>query len=97
MIIGGLKNKKNGVMYGNRDDVCWFCATETAIQNHKEKKTYGLTRETAGEELKGKLSGKPIFRFPIMGGPYIICKEHLKQISAEMEQLEQNHEKDESL
>lgn len=94
MIIGGLKNKKNGVVYGSRDDVCWFCATEAAIKNHEEKKTYGLTRETAGEALKGKLAGKPIFRFPISGGPYIICKDHVRQIIEEMEKLEKDHEKD---
>ena len=92
MIMGGLKDKKNGVLFGNRSDVCWFCAGEQAAANHAADKRTGLTRNTAAEQLRGNLSGKPIFRFPISGGPYIICKDHMKQILSDMETLEGTHE-----
>lgn len=92
MIIGGLKDKKNGVLFGNRSDVCWFCASEQAAANRAADKRTGLTRETAAEQLRGNLSGKPIFRFPVSGGPYIICTDHIKQILADMEVLGSTNE-----
>ena len=90
MLINGLKDKKNGVMYGNRSDYCFFCAEELALKNRQEKKNTGINHESAGQQLRGKLSGKPIFRFPISGGPYIICQDHINMISDNMTQLRGN-------
>jgi len=88
MIINGLKTGDRCITYGSRDDVCFFCAEERAMQNRKSpNNSHNISRDAAAREIRGKHSGKPLFRFPISGGPYFICQDHMHKFMKKMDDL----------
>lgn len=88
MIMNGLKTGDRCIVYGNRDDVCFFCAEEQAEKNRKDSNnSRNISREAAAREIRGKLSGKPLFRFPISGGPYLICQDHMHKFVNKLDKL----------
>lgn len=89
MLAEGLKTGKGTLIYGNKSSCCWFCAEERMQENRKAKKRTGINHDTAAQELAGKFTTKPMFRFPIAGGPYLICLDHMKQFVNDMTKLEQ--------
>jgi hypothetical protein len=88
MIIHGLKTGDRCITYGSRDDVCFFCAEEQALKNRKDSNnSRNISRDSAAREIRGKHSGKPLFRFPISGGPYFICQDHMHKFMKKMDDL----------
>ena len=87
MLPQGLQTGTNAIIFGNNSSCCWFCAEERLQQNRKNNARTGLNHDTAAQELRGKFAGKPMFRFPIQGGPYLICKDHMEQFLTKMKGL----------
>ena len=87
MLTEGLKTGKGTIVYGNNSNCCWFCAEERMQENRKAQKRTGINHDTAAQELAGKFTAKPMFRFPIAGGPYLACLDHMKQFVSYMEEL----------
>lgn len=87
MIIDGLNKAGNIIVYGNREDVCYFCAEKRAAENREARKRTGTNRDTAGRELAGKFINKPMFKFPLIGGPYLICQDHMHEFTMKMDKM----------
>lgn len=86
MIMNGLKTG-NVIVYGNREDTCYFCALEKAAGNREAQKRSGLTRDAAARELQGQFVNKPMFRFPVTGGPYLVCQGHMHKFVNQMDKM----------
>lgn len=89
MIMNGLKTGDRCIVYGSRDDVCFFCAEEQAVKNRESQNPRNTTREAAARELRGQAASKPLFRFPISGGPYFICQDHMHKFVKKMDSLKE--------
>lgn len=87
MAIQGLQTNSQAIIYGNRSSCCWFCAEERMQANREAKKRTGINHDTAARELEGQFATKPMFKFPISGGPYLVCLDHMKKFVHKMEEL----------
>lgn len=87
MLPQGLQTGTNAIIFGNNSSCCWFCAEERLQENRKKRARTGLNHDTAAQELQGQFSGKPMFRFPISGGPYLICKDHMESFLNKIKEL----------
>lgn len=87
MLPQGLQTGTNAIIFGNNTSCCWFCAEERLQENRKNGARTGLNHDTAAQEFYGKFTGKPMFRFPITGGHYLICKDHMQQYLNRMKEL----------
>lgn len=87
MLPQGLQTGTNAVIFGNSTSCCWFCAEDRLKENRANKAKTGLNHDTAAKEFTGKFTGKPMFRFPIPGGNYLICKDHMEQFLEKMKGL----------
>lgn len=74
----GTKNPN--IILGNRHDHCIVCAREKAIAEN-------IPVAEAAEDLHGHLEGKYVYRVPVNGQRLIICKEHIKQILDDIEEM----------
>lgn len=78
-LYDGLNEKGRLTNFGTRGDVCIDCLNEYRVEN---KKDVGL----ATKELKGKLEGVQVRRFPQFN--YVICQKHILQMAAELNKKE---------
>lgn len=90
MLPRGLQTGTDAVIFGNSTSCCWFCAEERLKRNREGKARTGLNHDTAAKELEGTFTGKPMFRFPVTGGPYLVCRDHLEKFLNRMKELERN-------
>lgn len=87
MLSRGLQTGTNAIIFGNSTSCCWFCAEERLKKNRENRARTGLNHDTAAQEFAGQFTGKPMFRFPIAGGPYLICKEHMEAFLKRIKEL----------
>lgn len=73
--------KKNpNVILGNRHDACLICARAKATADQSSV-------SEAVQELQGHVAGKYVYRVPVNGQRIIICKEHIDQIQADLDEM----------
>ena len=87
MLSQGLQTGTNAIIFGNSTSCCWFCAEERLKQNREKKAKTGLNHETAAKEFTGVFTGKPMFKLPVTGGPYLVCKDHMEYFLKKMKEL----------
>ena len=75
MLFNGLFiDDDNLIQLGRDGDVCDICLLNRASQD-------SISLFEARDLLRGKLSGKPIFKKMIHGHDYVLCGDHLKKMS----------------
>lgn len=75
MLTNSLEvNEALSVSIATEEDCCNKCL-EAYTKEHR------ITYVKAREELKGRLTGKRVFKIRFHGGTYILCADHLKQIA----------------
>lgn len=90
MLPQGLQTGTNAIIFGNKTSCCWFCAEERLQENRKAGKRIGINHDTAAQELVGQFTAKPMFKFPIPGGPYLVCEDHMEYFLKKMKGLINN-------
>ena len=87
MLPRGLQTGTDAVIFGNSTSCCWFCAEERLKKNRANGARTGLNHDTAAQEFTGTFTGKPMFRLPVTGGPYLVCKDHMEKFLNRMKEL----------
>lgn len=80
MINLNVGAKNPNVILGNRHDVCLACVRAKATEDK-------ISLSEAEQELYGQLEGKYVYRVPSNGQRLILCKEHIDQIKADIEEM----------